>query len=688
MPDEIFSLNLSLLRRFDRLAADRMEADSLEKPLVEKDPGAIEAILPNLDDVVTLFIYGISPGGEEYTLLKPWLKENPGRTLVFLLDDWGCVCRILKTSLATEMLQNPQVILKLFDWTSIEDEDIFCHEFSCFFRTFSLHKVYFTAHFSAKADEISRLPILTRLFQHFFDEWLLYYHDYTVKQKEVLNSYYLNLLELLNAKFGQAMGETFKNVPAIICGAGPSLTKQLESLKQIGNRALIFGSGSGLNALSFHGICAHFAVGVDPTATQVDRLLTNFAFDIPFFYTNRFCNEALRIVHGERLFIRGGMQLGVVDWFEKELGLDVSERIPPTISTSNVCAEVAGILGCYPIILVGMDLSYQEGRRYAEGVAPEPPLKTNRVTVEGPDGQQIATSLDWLREAECFHRFSQLHPEICIYNATEGGMPIEGIPNITLREVLNTSLGSPEDLSSRIHEVIQRHGLDFISKERINKALKRWLILLNDAKQQLKTYLSTFNDTQGLPGQAVYVDMEQLLQGNEVYAALLKQMNELFDALNSKRFYRLQHYPEAYPTWMQLQMSQVLEEERGKFLIEALEFHMLKAGEALALLPDYPMRPASISLSTKSDLVEKLDDLKTGEQEVRYYYSTGELYGVKRFKKGNLEGTQELYYIDGSPRSIVNYCDGLLDGKVSLFAPGGELKRELHFSKGHASKPY
>ena len=47
-------------------------------------------------------------------------------------------------------------------------------------------------------------------------------------------NFYPNLLRLPGASLGDGMAGQFRNVPAIICGAGPSLNKHIPLLKNIG----------------------------------------------------------------------------------------------------------------------------------------------------------------------------------------------------------------------------------------------------------------------------------------------------------------------------------------------------------------------------------------------------------------------------------------------------------------------
>lgn len=698
----VFKENLELLKRFDPNALDSLAKAPLE---VRNSPDetSSEWLRPfNLSNIITLVVYGITPLGEEYLALRNWLRQNDSRTLIFFVDDLTYARTFLETSVATDLLKNPQVIFNLFDWPKEGEWGAFSKKFELLFQSFFLGPMSVIPRLGADSSQKEKARLLLWHVQRNVDDRLRAYYVYMVAQKESFDSYYPNLLEMLNAKFGQALAGSFKGVPAIICGAGPSLEPHLDQLRQLQNHALFFGSGSGLNILSRAGIVPNFGVGVDSTSTQVSRLSTNFAFQVPYFYLNRFNHEALKMVHGEKLFTRGGIRLHALDWFDEQLGVNVCERVPSGMSSSNFAFEIALLLGCNPIIFVGMDLCYKdETKRYSAGVTAHPAemlkhhqeigkLKPNIVVVKDIYGNDVTSSWDWRLESECFTDSKNRHPDAEVWNATEGGVPIDGIPNITLSEVVEKRLNDSLALDPRIHTLIQQHDLDFITKEKIGDMLLRWKESLEYCKKRLAERLAMLTSeleklstaSEEKPLDYFVVDLQAFLGDTPAYTYCLKQFNDVFNGLNGKEYFRMVHYPEVYPTWKRVEMSAVIERERCKFLIEALDFHYSKAMETLEKLPAYPMLPRSPSSAKRESLVEEAQATDIARQEFHYYYRTGELYAIKRFSDGSLDGLQEYFFVDGMPRSILTYRLGALDGEVRLYYPNGTPKRLLHFSSG------
>lgn len=698
----VFQENLLLLERFEPVRALEVARLPLTFESVggEGQAGWYKGL--QLNDISSLIVYGISPLGEDYLALRPWLRENPARMLVFLIDNFNIARTFLETSVATEALKNQQVVIKLFKWPENGQWGEFSRDLEWMFKTICLGKVLLISRSGATAEEENRARQLKPIFQCEIEDWLRTYHSYLNRQKEAFESYYLNLLELLNAKFGQEMAGDFKDIPAIICGAGPSLALHLKKLHSLQDRALIFAAGSAVNVLSRHGVLPHFGGCVDSTPTQVSRLSTNFAFQTPFFYLNRFNHQALRFLQGEKLFARGGIRLNALDWFDEQLGLDFCERVPSSVSSSNFCFEIALILGCNPIIFVGMDLCYKDDvHRYAPGVTAHPAGEQRHhedinkrlsgvMKGRGVDGKEVTTTWNWTLEANCFSESRKQHPEINVWNATEGGMPIEGIANVPFQDVIDRMLKKEYPLDERVHTSIQRHGLEFITKEKLYRTLTRWKDSLVFCKEVLSERFVAIQAEMkaltpaaaGLPMDHFQTDLEKLLGGSPAYTHCLKQLNNVFDGLNAREYFRITHYPEIYPLWKRLEVSSVIESTRCNFLIEKIDSHLSNVQVALDALPAYPMLPRSNELPAREILVERYTNDNTQEEIIHEYYLTGELYAIKRKLNGLLHGSQDYFYVDGMPKSVFSYSEGVLDGEVRLYYPAGHLKRLLHFSKG------
>lgn len=429
-----------------------------------------------------IFIYGIGLG-YYYEAAEKWLKKHPHHRLVFLEQDAAVIHRLCETELGGRLLKDPQVKLYLFQ-NPMEDKALFNElswsyfETSCLISSLKLYE---------EADTKGFLQLHHQIL-YAIEEKKAFVDEYLNAGLVFFRNFYPNLLELPRSFRGNALFQCFQQVPAIICGAGPSLSKTIGALKGIKDHALIFAGGSALNALIPNGVIPHFGVAIDPNKEQYSRIRASQGFQIPFFYRNRLFHEALTALKGPRLYLTGAGGYEIAHWFEQELKI-AGEDLEEGHNVVNFSLQIAEALGCNPIILVGVDLAFTNERFYADGIAAnlnlaEEDLKkketADSLSVLETDihGQPIRTLWKWIAEAKWISNFAKQHPETDIINATEGGLGFEGIPNRTLEEVIKRHLSEPQEPIKQINEIIQKNSLSHINIDKI-------LMLIQQMKESL-----------------------------------------------------------------------------------------------------------------------------------------------------------------------------------------------------------
>ena len=325
-----------------------------------------------IKDVDLLYIFGVGTG-DAYAIVKPWLMQNPNHTLIFLDDDLMAIRNLLETQNGSTILRDPQVQLHYFE--NLEDKSSPINEL--YWNTLST-KIIVSALPSYAKDktqlfsELHHKLVYDATMRHaLLQEFLQYGLPY-------FRNFYPNLFRLVGSSLGDSLKDQFRGIPAIICGAGPSMTRQLEILKSLDDRALIFAGGSALNALNAAGIQPHLGAGIDPNPDQYDRLSRNSAFELPFLYRNRLENRAFGLVHGPRIYITGSGGYDIAEWFEKQLGIK-GEEIDEGFNVVNFCIDIARLWGCNPIIFVGMDLAFTEMQSYAKGIVLDAGVKEKEL---------------------------------------------------------------------------------------------------------------------------------------------------------------------------------------------------------------------------------------------------------------------------------------------------------------------
>ncbi len=433
------------------------------------------ASLP-LHNTCILYVYGIGLG-YYYEAAKKWLKDDSAHRLVFLEEDQGILYRLLETERGTDILRHPQVQIVYFD-SNLEDKALF-NELSWRYLndpfTVSCLKLY---------EEVNPQGFLQlhHLLSYNLIQKKAFVEEYLQYGVAFFRNFYPNLLELSKAYFGNGLFGQFKQIPAIICGAGPSLNKNIDQLKELKDKALLFAGSSALNALIPKGILPHFGVAIDPNKAQLPRVEVAKPYGIPFFYRQRLFHEALQAISGPRLYLTGTGGYEIAQWFEQELKLE-GENLDEGHNVVNFCIEIAHALGCDPIILVGVDLAFTNEQPYADGVTAnlkltEEDFKTDNdfesqpLLKEDINGSPIHTLWKWITESEWITEFAHAHPEVTLINATEGGLGFKSVVNKTLKEVSNLYLKGKESLDQRIKEAVSKQALDSIEPARLIELVK------------------------------------------------------------------------------------------------------------------------------------------------------------------------------------------------------------------------
>lgn len=300
-----------------------------------------------------------------------------------------------------------------------------------------------------------------------------------------LNFFIENLPRVLEGpNLGKLRG-TFKNVPAVICAAGPSLTKQLPLLKTVADDVLILCVNTALGALHKAGIKPNAVVAVEsanlsPMFEGIDTLneingmmeVTGnpaqfgqpFRRLIPICTENTTCSRFL-------------------------YALEPTSQLSGGFCVANTAFAIAHKLGCNPITLIGQDLAFLDGQMYASGTIfeglrteaqgdkalivddgskqrilkssqdairgkPVAPTSTDReVAVAWGGGGNVESTSDFLMFRDWFARSAvRLKNEgINCLNCTEGGLRIPEWDEITFRDAIERYVtpSSPTERSIR-----------------------------------------------------------------------------------------------------------------------------------------------------------------------------------------------------------------------------------------------
>ena len=277
--------------------------------------------------------------------------------------------------------------------------------------------------------------------------------DFSDFGKKVFANIVKNIERLSQAYDGSRWFGAFKNIPAIICGAGPSFAKNSAHLKAQKDNALLFGGGSALNVLAHAGIAPHIGASIDPDPPH-DRREAQAAGAIPFFYQFRAASDLISLVEGPTFWIKDAEARPIEQWFTHELNLE-GPALESGWNVATFCTALAAAFGCNPIIFVGLDLSSEGETLYAPGVAEE----------------KKAAPKDWEMAGQWLEAFIRSHPDTRFINATEGGRGLAGAEPLALKDVVLTP---QENLTTTLAALPKVAGPDAAQKiEILKESLRR-----------------------------------------------------------------------------------------------------------------------------------------------------------------------------------------------------------------------
>lgn len=633
----------------------------------------------------TLIIYG--PGlGYIFDSLKEWLNSGIDKTLIFIEDDLRVLYRLLETSKGTEILQDQRTFLVRMK--GAEDPELLSAlrcavkfnlgDFRVFYEGIPSYIKYKQDHYRAYRDKAYYLAatfppaIESMTTPHPLDE-----------------NFFANFLEISESlNFKPLMGK-FKNIPAVICGGGASLEKDLPLLKKLHHRALIFAGGTTLNILGEHSIYPHFTGGVDPTFSHLSRFLMQKVYETPYLFVPRIAFQIIPLIQGTLLALGDSDEDLKIRWLKERCNIDLCCDAG-AVSITTFLISAAKYLGCNPIIFLGLDLGLSGGKNYAKGVKEHPIIsqklgyeRRQEPLFETKDihGNAINTTYQFMLESTWIANKVKNDIEVRYINATSGGAPIDGVQNTPMSEVVNR-LGSTYDLSGLIHYELEKLKV-ISSKSHAHQKLNEFKTSLLSCVQKIDSILQE-------------KEIESALYTEDAYIYYLKKIHEIAFAIQKDEerlsLYKWEEKRDEVKKEMKRQCFQMLKNRALSLisLIESLNESLLNRSIYIpkqTSVPEkreveklhgfstfYAENGALISKTTFKDGFKEGEDLK--------YFSDGTLCSRLNFIRDLFHGKQEYFYPDGSIKSIIHYLNGVLHGCCIFYYPDGQKKREQHFENG------
>lgn len=279
--------------------------------------------------------------------------------------------------------------------------------------------------------------------------------------KEYAHNFMNNVIHHTRYAFEGTSGSAFinafpKDMPAILVAAGPSLSKNIELLREAKGRAFILCVDTAFRRMMAEGIDPDAVIGVDSGkwAAYQEKYVSHYQNIM--WIAETICNHRVtNFIHSYRnVILDSGDQINNAIYEKAGCPL-------PALATGGSVANTAFSLlelwGFETIILIGQDLALTGNRRYSDvdDDASKEALEKgyNLIDIEGYDGGTVKTREDYRTYLKWFEAAIAVTDAKRVINATEGGAMIHGAVNMTLKDALNKYATKEYDIRAFIDAV-------------------------------------------------------------------------------------------------------------------------------------------------------------------------------------------------------------------------------------------
>lgn len=265
--------------------------------------------------------------------------------------------------------------------------------------------------------------------------------------------------------------DKFKNTPAIIVSAGPSLDRNIQTMLKYKNcldKFFIIAGNRTMGSLIENGIKPNLVVSVDPAQVTYDMMKKYLDSDVPLAFYEYSNKDLVKEYRGEKIYISELFSRTIEDL--KDLS-----RTYIGGSVAHTCIDIAKIIGCNKIILVGQDCALTENKHHSYNSTFDIDKTPNELEVvldKDIYGDEIRTTLTLKFFKTKIEEYINLVKEedeskyIEFINASYGA-DIEGAPHKELEEIITSS-----EFNKNIENLIPNKSINIDYKEIINSILE------------------------------------------------------------------------------------------------------------------------------------------------------------------------------------------------------------------------
>ena len=281
---------------------------------------------------------------------------------------------------------------------------------------------------------------------------------------------FMNLQEAFGLPGSERLFDKFTNVPAIIVAAGPSLDKNMEYLKRVKGRFPIIAVDTAYRHLLANRIKPDFVCAADSSyENSLDFVGVEDETEVILVAELMTHPDIFKVFKGRKIITTfGGGLYPQISKFREPMGSLICWG-----SVATMAFDLARKMGADPIIFIGFDLSFCDGRLHTRGSYSEDILYENlhpftsmenetseyicergRFQFMGDDGKLIYTDTNMKAYKDWFEDQFQ-HTEAKVINATEGGIVNNFVEKMTLNQAIDKYFDKSIDVKSKIEDCLK-----------------------------------------------------------------------------------------------------------------------------------------------------------------------------------------------------------------------------------------
>ncbi|MBU3132166.1 DUF115 domain-containing protein [Clostridium gasigenes] len=449
-----------------------------------KEKEEVDKIIENqgiITENTNYIVFGIGTGNLVRELIK---RKDKNSKIIIVEVDEKLLEFIIENKVVEDLINRSDIIITSKVNDMLDNAGKVINEMNVeFFRmieTTNYAKIYskeLTEYFSAIKEFIVKICIERNTRKRFSLEW------------------YNTLLENMQFyAYGKSIVEykdKYKNRPAIIVSAGPSLNKNIDLLKNNTNNLIITG-GRPLKALCDMNIKPDFITIVDSSEASFDIVKDRIGnIECPLVMNETTSSQATKMHKGEKIVATSSK-------FIKRVFDEKIDAINHGGSVAHSMTYFAMEMGCNPIIFIGQDLAFTNNKGHADGIEQfENNLdgygKKDDIYVDDIYGEKVRTSLVLNNFRLQLETLIKLRENVTFINATEGGSNINGTIVMKLEEVLDKYCLNDFNKIT-LKEGISENRTEKIVKElqKILSSMKKCKKIAEEATKIFKEYKNTY----------------------------------------------------------------------------------------------------------------------------------------------------------------------------------------------------